>query len=196
MALLRRRRMTRVFSGGPAVEDLRFVCAEALRAPSAGFSQGTHLLVLTESDLEDFWSSNAADSWFSKRARGVLQATAVVLVFGDRQAYLERYGLPDKADLGLTDPEAWAVPYWLTDAAMVAQNLLLLAEERRWGALFFGLTKEHGEYLRSRQVPDTVFCIGAIAVGYRSDEDQSSGSPKSRSRHPAAEHIHQGLWSR
>ena len=195
MALLRRRRMTRVFSGGPAIEDLTFVCAEALRAPSAGFSQGTHLLVLTQGDLDDFWSSSAADSWFSKRARGVLEATAVVLIFGDRQAYLERYGMPDKADLGLTDPEAWAVPYWLTDAAMVAQNLLLLAEERRWGALFFGLTKDHGRYLRSRQVPDTAFCIGAIAIGYRSDEDQTSGSPKSRPRHPAEDHIHQGLWS-
>jgi hypothetical protein len=91
------------------------VCAEALRAPSAGFSQGTNLLVLTKGDLDDFWSSSAADSWFSKRARGVLEATAVVLIFGDRQAYLERYGMPDKADLGLT--QALTPRAWRTDAA-------------------------------------------------------------------------------
>lgn len=186
--------MTRHFSGGPVDDEISVVCAEALRAPSAGFSQGTHLLWLTGGDLDDFWLSSGASEWFAVRSPGVLQAPSVILVFGDRQPYLDRYGLPDKVDLGLSDPHAWAVPYWLTDAAMVAQNFLLLAEERRWGALFFGLGTNHVEYLASRGVPATASCIGAIALGYRSEEDRVSGSPTRRQRQPAADHIHRGRW--
>lgn len=186
--------MTRSFAGGPAPEEILEVCGEALRAPSAGFSQGTHLLVLMGDDLEDFWSSSGAQQWFTGRSPGVLMASTVLLVFGDRQSYLDRYGLPDKVDLGLTDPKAWAVPYWLTDAAMVAQNILLLAEERRWGALLFGLTADQGDYLAGRGVPDSALCIGAIALGYRSAEDRVSGSPTRRKRNPASDHVHRGLW--
>jgi len=186
--------MTRRFAGGPPEDEVFALCAEALRAPSAGFSQGTHLLILTGSDLENFWSASGAKKWFAQRSPGVLEATAVVLVLGDRQSYLERYGEPDKAELGLADPDAWAVPYWLTDAAMVAQNLLLLAEECRWGALFFGLTREQGGYLQGRRVPESASCIGAIALGYRAQEDRVSGSPTRRQRHPAQEHLHRGSW--
>lgn len=186
--------MTRTFAGGPAAEEIVAICVEALRAPSAGFSQGTHLLVLMGDDLEDFWSSSGAKQWFAGRAPGVLLATGVLLVFGDRQPYLDRYGLPDKVDLGLTDPDAWAVPYWLTDAAMVAQNILLLAEERRWGALLFGLTADQGDYLAGLGVPESASCIGAVALGYRSAEDRVSGSPKRRTRNPASDHVHRGAW--
>jgi nitroreductase len=186
--------MTRQFAGGPSEDEVYALCAEALRAPSAGFSQGTHLLILTGPNVEDFWSASGAEKWFTQRSPGVLEATAVILILGDRQSYLERYTEPDKAELGLADPDAWAVPYWLTDAAMVAQNLLLLAEERRWGALFFGLTRDQGAYLQSLNVPESASCIGAIALGYRSAQDRVSGSPRSRSRHPSQDHLHRGNW--
>ena len=44
-----------------------------------------------------------------------------------------------EAGPGLEREEAWPVPYWQTDTAMAVQNLLLLAEDRGLGALFFGL---------------------------------------------------------
>lgn len=186
--------MTRVFSGGPPSDEVRVLCAEALRAPSAGFSQGTHLVLMTEGDLTDFWSRSGAAEWFEKRAPGVLGATAVVLVCGDRQAYLDRYSEADKAGLGLGEADAWTIPYWLTDAAMVAENLLLLVEERRWGALLFGLFENQARYLRELGIPDSVFCIGAVAIGYRSPEDRVSGSPTRRRRQPSADHVHAGRW--
>lgn len=187
--------MTRHFSGGPSYDEVFALCAEALRAPSAGFSQGTHLVVLAENFLADFWTTSGAKRWFTGRSPGVLEAPFVILVCGDRQAYVDRYAEADKADLGLEDSQAWTVPYWLTDAAMVAQNILLLAEEQRWGALLFGLGPDQGDYLRRRGVPESAFCIGAIALGYRASEDRVSGSPRNRVRHPASERVHHGQWS-
>lgn len=186
--------MTRTFSGGPSAEEIRRLCIEALRAPSAGFSQGTHFVIMTDDDLSDFWSLSGAGDWFGSRSPGVLGATAVVLVCGDRQAYLDRYSHVDKAGLGLEKAAAWTVPYWLTDAAMAAENLLLLVEERRWGALFFGLFENQGDYLRNLGIPESVHCIGAVAIGFRAPEDRVSGSPTSRRRQPAGDHVHAGSW--
>lgn len=186
--------MTRTFAGGPPPAEIRTVCAEALRAPSAGFSQGVHLIVLSDRDLDAYWSASGAGTWFAERSSGVLQASTVVLVCGDQQAYLDRYAAPDKAGLGLDAVAGWPVPYWLTDAAMVAENLLLLIEERRWGALFFGTFGDGEAYLRQLGVPPTVHCIGAVAIGYRDPRDRVSGSPTRRRRNPSAEHLHQGRW--
>lgn len=192
--LLRRRRMTRTFAGGPSIEEIGALCSEALRAPSAGFSQGVHLVILRDGDLAEFWAGSGAGRWFAERSAGVLRATTVVLVCGDQQAYLERYAEPDKAGLGLDAVENWAVPYWLTDAAMVAENLLLLVEERRWGALFFGMFADGEAYLRRLGAPPTVHCIGAVAIGYRDPQDRVSGSPSRRRRDPPADHLHEGRW--
>ncbi|MFM8482855.1 MAG: nitroreductase family protein [Actinomycetota bacterium] len=192
--LLRRRRMTRSFAGGPSFTEINSLCSEALRAPSAGFSQGVHLVILRDDDLADFWAESGAGRWFAGRSDGVLQATTVVLVCGDQQAYLDRYAEPDKVGLGLDAAENWAVPYWLTDAAMVAENLLLLVEERRWGALFFGMFADGEAYLRQLGVPPTVHCIGAVAIGFRDPRDRLSGSPSRRPRDPATDHLHEGHW--
>lgn len=186
--------MTRNFAGGPSAEEIGVLCSEALRAPSAGFSQGVHLVVLRDADLADYWSGSGAGRWFAERSAGVLQATTVVLVCGDQQAYLDRYAEPDKAGLGLEVAEHWAVPYWLTDAAMVAENLLLLIEEKRWGALLFGMFADGETYLRRLGVPPTVHCIGAVAIGYRDPLDRVSGSPSRRRRNPADNYLHQGRW--
>jgi nitroreductase len=59
--VVRRRRMVRQFSDGPiAQESLDRILRNAVRGPSAGFSQGQAFLVLTGRDLERFWEVAAA----------------------------------------------------------------------------------------------------------------------------------------
>lgn len=193
--LLRRRRMTRRFDGGPEIEDLIGVIESSLRAPSAGFSQGVHVVVLSGDDAATFWSRSGAGAWFEQRSPGVVGAPHVILVFGDRKEYVDRYSLDDKRDLGFDLAERWQTPYWLVDAGMVVQNLLLLVEERRWGALFFGVFGNQDAYFGELGVPSTAHCIGAIAVGYRSDLDAPTGSPTTRERREPSQLIHVGRWA-
>lgn len=193
-SIIRRRRMTRTFSGGPTLHEVLEVCDVARRAPSAGFSQGCHFLVLDGPDKETFFEVSGAGTWFARRSPGVRDCTQIVLVLADPDAYTDRYSEPDKIDRGLSTRETWTCPYWLTDAAMAAQNLLLLCEDRRWGALLFGLHGDPRVTLDRFGVPDAVHCVGAVAIGHRSPDDRPSGSSAVRSRRGANEVVHVGRW--
>ena len=187
--------MTRKFSGGPSVGELAALCELALRAPSAGFSQGSHFLLLSGAELEEFWAVSGAGKWFTSTAPGVLDAPAVILILGDQSAYTKRYSEPDKVGHGLDQAENWEAPYWLTDAAMAAENLLLLIEEKRWGALLFGLFGDPRVLLDWCGAPESIFCVGAIAVGFRHPDDAPSGSPTTRPRRSTNEIVHIGAWA-
>ena len=192
--VLRRRRMTRRFVGAVSLEWIVEQCDLARRAPSAGYAQGTHFLILGGEQLARFWETSGAGEWFTQRQPGVLDASAVVLVLADRTAYEARYSQADKAGHGLEQASGWSVPYWLTDAAMAAQNLLLLVEEARLGALYFGLFVEPRRTLASLGVPDHVDCVGAVAIGERHADDRPSGSGARRARRPLVEVTHLGSW--
>ena len=94
------RRMVRRFDpdGAVAPEVVRDLVALAVRAPSAGFSQGWDFLALLDpADREAFWSATddgtPPDAW----RRGVSASPALVLCLSDPDAYLDRYAQPDTA---------------------------------------------------------------------------------------------------
>lgn len=194
-SLIRRRRMTRSFTKR-AIEPelLDHMLDVARRAPSAGFSQGVHFLALSGPATASFWDVTESGEWFADRHPGLVNAAAIVLALADPSAYTARYGEADKAESGLVDAAKWPVPYWLTDAAMATQQLLLLAEEAGLGALFFGIFRNEAQLLRHLGVPVGVVSIGAVALGYRSTEDTPSGSPRSRERMQPASVIHHDRW--
>lgn len=192
--VIRRRRMTRTFAGPAPIDVVTAACDLARRAPSAGFSQGSHFLVLAGPELGAFWSVSGAGEWFTRTSPGVLAADPVVVVLGDRAAYTERYSEADKAGHGLEDAAAWPVPYWSTDAAMAAENLLLLLEAEGLGALFFGLFGDVRGTLRHFGVPESVEFVGAVAIGSRAEDDRPSGSSTTRSRKSRSAVIHVGRW--
>jgi len=166
----------------------------ARRAPSAGFSQGLHFLVLTGDSLSRFWEVTGAGEWFAAKQPGVLQAPVVVLPLADPTAYTARYAEGDKSGHGLDDAASWDVPFWLTDAAMAVQNLLLLAEERGLGALYFGIFRNARTLLDALGVPPHVVQVGAVALGERAPDDAPTGSPTKRPRRPIEEIIHHVQW--
>ena len=164
------------------------------RAPSAGFSQGVVFVALSGDDAAMFWDVTGAGAWFADHSPGVVDASVIVLPLADQDAYTARYSEADKAGHGLDDADNWPVPFWMIDAAMATQQLLLLAEDRGIGALFFGLS--HGErvLLDRLGAPAGVRAIGVVTLGYRAASDRPSGSPTSRSRRPASEVIAWGHW--
>jgi nitroreductase len=190
---IRGRRMTRTFDPTPIPHE---VLAELLdlarRAPSAGFSQGVSFLVLDRPD--EFWDLIGGRAWFTANQPGLLTAPVLILPLADERAYLRRYAEADKEGHGLDDAAAWPVPYWLTDCAMATQNLLLAAEDRGLGALFFGIFGDERALLRAAGVPDHVRAIGAVALGSRSASDRPSGSSTTHPRRPLADVVHWGRW--
>src|SRR4051794_20069628 len=112
--VVRKRRMVRNYDPDRPVP--RPVLTElldlAIRAPSAGFSQGWQFLVLdTAEDRAVFWNATTEpgeepDSWLL----GLQAAPVLILAMSDKLAYIERYAAPDK---GWTDRDEahWPVPY-------------------------------------------------------------------------------------
>lgn len=190
--MVRRRRMVRRFDGRPIPRDvLDRLLDAARRGPSAGFSQGVAFVVLSgEAETQPFWDTVLDPSWGRD---GLKDAPVVVLPLAHKQAYLDRYSLPDKAAFGMGSEEAWPVPYWDVDTAFATMLLLLAAVDEGVGALFFGIFRGEDEVLRSLGVPDGYRPIGAVALGYPAEGERSQPSWKG-GRRPVDEVVHFGRW--
>jgi nitroreductase len=194
--VVRRRRMVRDYDPDrPVPAEIRERLLEhAIRAPSAGFTQGWAFLVL-ESDEERarFWAATTdgetPDGWLTRMRRAPL----LVVPFSCKDAYLDRYAEPDK---GWTDRDEarWPVPYWDLDAGMAALLVLLTAVDEGLGGCFFGVPAERVAPLRAAfGVPDTHRPVGCLAVGYPGSEDRRSPSLR-RGRRGVEEVVHRGRW--
>lgn len=195
--VVRRRRMTRAFATTPLAAGLleEFVDLAA-RAPSAGKTQGWHLVVLEGADTARFWDVTLPPMRRGKfKWQGLLDAPVILLPFADAKAYVDRYAEPDKAATGLgAGPDAWPVPYWTIDASMSVMTILLAAEDAGVGALFFGVFKGERELRQSLGVPPGLQLLGAIALGYPADGGTTTGRSASRPRRAPSEIVHRGRW--
>lgn len=168
----------------------------ALRAPSAGFSQGWAFLVLdTPSDVARYWRSTAGervdepDAWL----RGMMTAPVVVVPLSHKDAYLDRYAEPDKGWADRAE-DRWPVPYWHLDTAMAALLMLLTAVDEGLGACFFGIPGEAwGSFRAEFEVPEPYTPVGAITLGHRTEDPGTPGSAR-RGRRPLEEVVHRGGW--
>lgn len=195
--VVRRRRMVRRYDTRPVDPALIDRMLEhAVRAPSAGFSQGWAFLRLdTPDDVARFWRATSPDPDASNAWLDGMRTAPVVLVpLSVKDAYLDRYAEPDK---GWTDRDEarWPVPYWHTDTAMAAMLALLTAVDEGLGACFFGIPAERIPAFREAfDVPGTHQPIGAITVGHRLPDAGAPGSAVRRTRKPLDEVVHRGRF--
>src|SRR5579862_4352514 len=138
--VVRKRRMVRSFEDRPLPrEAVERIVSNALRAPSAGFSQGWAFLVLEGAEqTATYWDAVGPTDRAAFQWQDLFHAPLLVVCLSNKQAYLERYAEPDK---GWTDrSEAhWPAPYWDIDTGMAALLVLLTAVDAGLGALFFGV---------------------------------------------------------
>jgi nitroreductase len=194
--VVRRRRMVRDYDPDrPVPPEVRERLLEhAIRAPSAGFTQGWAFLVLEEpADRDLFWSVTAGpgtpDGWLTRMRRAPL----LVVPLSSKDAYLDRYAEPDK---GWTDRDEsrWPVPYWDVDAGMAALMVLLTAVDEGLGACFFGVPAERVDPFRAAfGIPPSHRPVGVVSVGYPGDGDRRSPSLR-RGRRGVEEVVHRGRW--
>jgi nitroreductase len=170
--------MARSFRGDPVDPlDLEHLCAHALRAPTAGNAAGVRMTVVPTEHVAQYFAVATDAHWRTSSARypGLSRAGAVVLVTSRPQDYLERYAEADKSPSGLSSKDVWPVPYWHTDAAMATMALLLLLEERRLGAVFWGNFRHEAEVLQWAGAPDEAL-FGSVLVGTPDGDDHPSAS--------------------
>ena len=179
---VRNRRMVRSYDPDRPVsrEVLDGLLRLAIRAPSAGHTQGWQFLVLDDiTSRTAFWTATSggeADAWLTR----MQTAPALIVCFSDKDAYLDRYAEPDK---GWTDRDEarWPVPYWHIDTGMAAMILLLAAQEAGLGACFFGVPGERWPQLRAAfAVPDRLAAVGVVSLGYPAADVRSPSLRRGR----------------
>ena len=194
--IVRSRRMSRSFSDQTVDTSIINSCVDlASRAPSAGKSQGWHVLLLENESTQRYWDVALP----AERREGfafplLLQAPVIVLSMCDPTAYLERYSEPDKKATGLGDGlDQWVAPYWTIDASFATMTFLLALEDVKLGALFFAHSNEAG--LRKEfNIPDHIEILGTIAVGHEAVGRKPQGRSAERIRRSVESIIHQKNW--
>lgn len=192
---IRTRRMVRAYQADRPVPDevVDQMLDHAIRAPSAGFSQGWDFVVLrNRPDIELFWDVTTepepADSWL----QGMMDAPLLIICLSHKDHYLDRYAQPDK---GFSDrsEERWPVPYWDVDTGMAAMLMLLTAVDHELGACLFGVPPTFHDAFRSAfDIPRSRTPVGVVSVGYPAP-DIKSPSLK-RGRRPITEVAHEGRF--
>lgn len=187
--VLAQRRMVRNYLPDPIKPDmLRRVASAAMRAPSAGYSQGFLVVVVTEDEKrrqiaelagEEGYVSGGFDPWISR-------APAHIVIAISEQAYHDRYQESDK--LGDENQEiAWPIPFWWVDAGASMMAVLLAAVNEGLAAGFLGV---HAipDLKDLLDLPGEFEPIGVITVGYRAPDRRSRSL--ARGQRPQSETLH------
>jgi nitroreductase len=186
--VVRRRRMVRTFTDEPVPQaSVDRILDNAVRGPSAGFSQGQAFLVLTEAgDRERFWAVGGGAV-----AASAATAPLVIVPMSCKRVYLERYAQPDKGWTDM-DESRWPVPFWHIDTGMAGLLILQTVVDEGLGAVYFGIPPEAVAPFRAEfGVPDDQEPIGAIAVGYDAEAEKRDLRSRRRDR---SDVMHYGRW--
>ena len=193
---VRRRHMVRAFTDEPveaAVVD-RLLDASR-RAPSAGNTSGLHFLVLHGAEqTARYWDVTLPPARRrSFRWPGLLAAPVLVVPWVCPEAYVARYGEPDKTGTGLgTGMHAWPVPYWFVDGGMAVDHLLLGAVDTGLGACLFGQFSHEPAVRAAFGVPEGWRAVGTVALGHAAPA--APGRSAARPRPPLGDIVHRGGW--
>jgi nitroreductase len=198
--LLKRRRMVRAYEPTPVPrETLARIVGTIRRAPSAGFSQGQRLVVVTEPDRRRAIAEAIGEHYYVEQgfAPWISGAAALVVVCTREDDYHDRYRQPDKLQEG--EEIAWPVPYWYADAGAAAMLVLLAAIDEGLVAGVLGVPAERMDQVRELlELPGDVAIVEVITLGFPAEDAASDrlSSRGTRPRRTLDELVHWERWSR
>jgi nitroreductase len=147
--------------------QIQRIVSTVRRAPSAGYSQGQRLLVVSEDRGRAEVARILGDAgWTSPEDREpwLESAPVLVLVCTRENDYHERYRKADKLQEG--DEIDWPVPYWFVDAGAALMLLLLAAIDEGLAAGVSGVPREAAAELRaSFGIPEDVDVVALVTIG-------------------------------
>lgn len=180
--VLARRRMVRNYLPDPVPPDVLDRVAHVVhRAPSAGFSQGHRLIVITDQPTRHAIAAIADEEYYAARgmAPWISRAPAHLVLGVCEDDYHRRYTEADKLTSEGTEM-TWPAPYWYVDAGALLMLVQLTAIDAGLASGFFCVQQE--KPLRELlSIPDDITVIGVITLGYAAPEDAAiHGRIKSR----------------
>jgi FMN reductase [NAD(P)H] len=186
--VLRARRMVRSYRPDPVPEDvLRRVVKVVHRAPSAGFSQGHRLIVVTDPEIRRKVADLAEPVYLEAGMDPWISVAPVLVVVGVREeSYHERYQQPDKVDEDGNEID-WPVPYWWFDSGSLLAMLQLAAANE---GLATGLFGPHADGLAEVVgLPKDVGLSGILTLGYSDDDPKVPVARLTSRRKPLEELV-------
>jgi nitroreductase len=188
-----KRRTVRRFEDTPVHRSvLEGIARLAQRTPSAGFSQGQRLVVVTDPEQRRRVAETCDEAFYAAQGYGnwISECAAQFIPCVSREIYIRRYREPDKRAEG-DDEQDWPTPYWWVDIGKTSMIVMLAAHDAGLGAGFAG--PQDVPALKSvLGLPDEFHPIGVIPVG-RSLPDKRSPSLK-RGWIPFDEFAHWERW--
>jgi nitroreductase len=191
--VVRRRRMIRHYTDEPiAPEAIERIVSSALRAPSAGFSQGWAFLVLTApEDRARFWPFVPTRV---EQTPTMQLAPLVIVPMAHKATYLERYAESDKGWEDRAEAH-WPAPYWFIDTGMASLLILLTAVDEGLDACFFGIPPDQLDPFRAEfDVSADYAPLGGITVGHRAPETPAQPAAVDQRRRGAESVVHRGQF--
>lgn len=198
--LLPMRRMVRHYRREPISRDVvERIVATVRRAPSAGYSQGQRLLVLTEPEPRAELARIMREAGWTQgddREPWLESAPVIVLVCTREDDYHDRYRMSDK----LRDGEEieWPVPFWFVDAGAALMMLLLAAIDEGLAAGVSGIEGgDTAEKVRAAfGIPSDVKLVAVVTIGAPAPDPGWSAvtSRRSRPRRAESESVRWERW--
>ena len=164
--VMKRRAVRRFEEGGVERDVIERIARFAQRSPSAGFSQGQRLVVVTDPERrrevaricgEEFYA-DVFGPWISECAAQFVPCVS-------EEIYHRRYREPDKIDDDGNEIE-WPVPYWFVDVGGTMQTIWLAAVNEGLGCGFVG-TDDLDALRDALNIPAEFTPIGVMPVGRR-----------------------------
>ena len=199
--ILKRRRMVRAYEPEPiSRETIERIVGTVRRAPSAGFSQGQRLVVVTDAGTRQRIADLLEEASPAPRSTATLEQwlnAPVLIVVGVREDdYHDRYRKSDKLIDGAE--LEWPIPYWHFDAGAAAMLILLAAIDEGYAAGLFGVfvdaIKPFKELLH---IPDDIAVACCITIGRPADDSNWSAmsSRLTQKRRSVDDLVHWEHWS-
>jgi nitroreductase len=136
--VMKRRAVRRFEDGGVERDVIERIARLAQRTPSAGFSQGQRLIVVTEPNARREVARICGEEWYKDDfGPWVSECAAQFIPCVSEAIYHRRYQEPDKVDEDGREIE-WPVPYWWVDIGATMQNIMLTAVDEGLGCGFIG----------------------------------------------------------
>ena len=194
------RRSVRSYADRSVPRDVleRITNAAVVWAPSAGFSQGLRLVVVTDEETRREIAVAAAEAELAAQGRPRWKAAAPVhvVVLTREDDYHARYQSPDKLKITGGKEIEWPAPYWYVDAGAAAMTLMLAAIDEGLDTAVFGVT-DQAALQRALGLPDDLRFVAVVTMGYpadKADEPGSGASVFTERRKPREEVVRWERW--